>query len=499
MRQEEKSRGQLRACLADEGWTVAEPKDLGEDFLVSIYHEGRATGVTFPIQLKSITDLHERKRKDYLPYDFKAAHLLHWESLAHTVVLMVWDVCLNEGRWFLADEAIADLDSTLPNWRTQKTVRVHLPLQNTTAADGLSSLRISIGRRELPMIAKGRDLHVQLLLAFGNDPESIQAREAFEHFYKEGEQAVLPGRVIRKATFPDWWQPFADKWDADRVVLTSGPAPFSERLSVAVDITTPSGLNASLSNVGLRVTRGGVEALYFSNEDQNLPMRIDLRVHYPTREITANLTYRSGHHGYNVAETRRLIEFCTAMSIGGKLTFTFLKVPHIPLHFTALPAPQWSVSPLFVDLVGKLCHIQEKMGIRLRIPEAGISAGDAESIHKLLEIIDTGKTTVRHGTATIKMTVADPQGLLNVLKPPQKDLILTEEYDGSYEELFGAHIETGPLTRRMEGELSMSFADLSEAISCLAPGDELSLEIRQVEVTEVFDHWRTAGVCAGAS
>lgn len=51
LEQEKKSRLQLEERLTDFGWRLASPfPDLGEDFIVEIYHEGINTGVTFYIQ-----------------------------------------------------------------------------------------------------------------------------------------------------------------------------------------------------------------------------------------------------------------------------------------------------------------------------------------------------------------------------------------------------------------------------------------------------------------
>ena len=52
---------QIAECFEAFGWVVTPPsEDLGEDFIAHIYFDGRATGVLFHIQAKSITNLQER-------------------------------------------------------------------------------------------------------------------------------------------------------------------------------------------------------------------------------------------------------------------------------------------------------------------------------------------------------------------------------------------------------------------------------------------------------
>jgi hypothetical protein len=54
LEQEKKSRLQLEERLSDFGWHLVSPSpDLGEDFIVEIYHDGQNTGVTFYIQEKA--------------------------------------------------------------------------------------------------------------------------------------------------------------------------------------------------------------------------------------------------------------------------------------------------------------------------------------------------------------------------------------------------------------------------------------------------------------
>ncbi len=127
-KQELINRHQLCERLVEFGWMPNAPEDLGEDFIVHIYFQGQATGVTFHIQEKSITNLNERRKGNYLIYDdFKVKDLKHWEGFSLPLVLVVWDIELREGKWALVDDVIKDLDQRRPQWRNNKSkVRVYI-------------------------------------------------------------------------------------------------------------------------------------------------------------------------------------------------------------------------------------------------------------------------------------------------------------------------------------------------------------------------------------
>src|SRR3990172_4949576 len=107
LKQEDKSKAQLEERFVDIGWTCyPSDRDLGEDYLLSVYIDGKATGAAFYLQLKSITNSDKRIQNDTLKYDFSTKDLLHWSEFALPVVLVVWDVSKRMGWWVFVDSAI---------------------------------------------------------------------------------------------------------------------------------------------------------------------------------------------------------------------------------------------------------------------------------------------------------------------------------------------------------------------------------------------------------
>lgn len=190
---------QIAECFEAFGWVVTPPsEDLGEDFIAHIYFNGRSTGVLFHIQAKSITNLQKRKRKDHLPYPFEVKDLLHWSQFALPVILLIWDIQQQEGRWILAKEGIFQLEKKTPNWHTQKAATIRIPWNNTTDDFGLKRLRQAIGQQLTPQLTHGKSIEATIQLKFSNDPHGREALQQFEAYLREGEAVTLTGKFIEK-------------------------------------------------------------------------------------------------------------------------------------------------------------------------------------------------------------------------------------------------------------------------------------------------------------
>src|SRR5437762_13978689 len=90
--QEDVSLGQVKARLAAHGWPADKlERDLGEDFIVQIYDEGRASGLDFYLQVKSTAAINvvAKKGASYAVYPIKVSDLEHWLVIDRPVVLLV--------------------------------------------------------------------------------------------------------------------------------------------------------------------------------------------------------------------------------------------------------------------------------------------------------------------------------------------------------------------------------------------------------------------------
>ncbi len=192
------SRSQLSERLVEFGWIPSSPEDLGEDFIVQIYFQGQATGVSFYIQEKSVINLHERRRSEFLPYDFEVKDIKHWEKFVQPVVLVVWDVKLREGRWVLLKDAIKHVEQKHPKWRKQKNTRIYFPWNNTTDNKGLLKLQHNIGNSMFPLISKGKELSMAMTFGFPDSQRGRKNARSLETFIDKGGQVTLRETLLKE-------------------------------------------------------------------------------------------------------------------------------------------------------------------------------------------------------------------------------------------------------------------------------------------------------------
>ena len=113
--QEHRSKAQLTDRLTDFGWIPVSPPDFGEDFIVSVYHDGEATGINFYIQEKSVKNIDDIRVNDSIKYRINVSDLKHWETFSLPVVLIIWDINSREGRWILIKDIINTNNESKPN------------------------------------------------------------------------------------------------------------------------------------------------------------------------------------------------------------------------------------------------------------------------------------------------------------------------------------------------------------------------------------------------
>jgi hypothetical protein len=258
LQQEQISRKQIEERFVQFGWIPSTPLDLGEDFIVHIYLDGRATGVTFHVQAKSVTNIAMRRKAAHLLYILKPKDLKHWEAFSTPVVLIVWDIKQREGRWALVADIIKELDKNRPQWRNNtKGVSVQIPWENTFADQGLIRLKQLVGQHFYPQISGGKELEINARFSFPNTLQGQEIRQAFERHLKEGEPVTLKGRTIQELHFSEWWQQWFGDYDPDTIELQLGPTSSQHLLPATIDIISNKAETASVPQVEFRITQAG--------------------------------------------------------------------------------------------------------------------------------------------------------------------------------------------------------------------------------------------------
>jgi len=486
MRQEQISRHQLSERFVEFGWLpTATQVDLGEDFIVHIYFEGCATGVTFHVQEKSVTNLKERQKGDFLVYDFEVKDLKHWEAFHQPVVLVIWDTKQREGRWALLSSVISELDRRRPKWRTNKSkTRARIPWDNTTDDTGLMWLQQSIGWYLYPLITRGKSLEMGLKLQFPDTEEGRAALQAVEHFYRTGEEVAIEGKFIQSIDLPEWAAPWYGAYDPDKALFVA-----AKTLPMYIQVANAGGEKAS-TTAELRIVKARDEVVELSNDHQTTPLHFHFTLYNPRKSEFkgGSISIRLDNMGRNACETRDVMRFLQIANTGGTLSLTRLTSDNGSLTMTLLPAPEGGPDLRYLQLIHMLCVIQEKTGQFLQVSDEGLSRADVRAIHELIEIVEQGKTVTRHAEAT------------GEFRGPALDMMLDAQRKGesihlrvssgeSYVELLGQRIQTGRMIRYLTGKIEMPVTELEEATVALSPGEYLKVRFVDVEVTEIFPDW----------
>ncbi|MBI5822604.1 MAG: DUF4365 domain-containing protein [Chloroflexi bacterium] len=492
LEQEQKSRHQLAERLIDFGWHCTSPSpDLGEDFIVDIYHDGQNTGVNFYIQEKSVTNLASRKTKDdYLVYPLKVKDLKHWKSFSLPVALVIWDVILREGRWCLVKDMISYLDQNNPKWRKNKSdVQVYVPWKNNTSDEGLRRLKVEIGKQVYPLISFGKDLSINMKLAFPKTPDGMNLQKAFDLHIKEGEPVTIKGDVIQELKFSDWWETWFGGFDLKNAEIHIGEISHDRPVPISFKIIPTKGKTVSLLNLEFKPIRVGTEFIKFSNEHTSCPLLLTLSMRREGDVSQGSLTFLFRHVGGEPHEIMGFLNFAKAMVLGGKLRVEFHDINQSTS--TDFPSANLEViDPIFSDLVQKLCVIQDKTGHFVRIPNEGISRKDANAILELFEIVEHGEV---HYTDSIMSLGLKGDGLkmLLDLHKQGKPIHLVLDTPDSYVELFGEKIKTGPMKRDTTGFVEMRVQEIEAAINVLLPEEALDIKLVKVNGTETLSDWQS--------
>ena len=484
------SRHQFQERLVKFGWKPTVPEDLGEDVIVDIYFQGRAAGVNFYVQLKSITNLDERHKGDHLVYDdFKVKDLKHWETFEQPVVLVVWDVELRAGRWALVDTVIAELDRRRPQWRGNKTTAsVRIPWNNTTDDAGLMQLRKSIGRHLYPLIARDKPAEeIKIELSFPGTQEGQDAWRAFDRWIKEGEPVTIEGKFIKKFIPPQWETQWFGEPNLDEGELTIGPWT-SQAIPTGVDFISADGKLILFEPIELKAVGIGTEKIQFSNEHQTSPLHFHFVIPRSDKYKESTMSFKVNNWGRHAYIARDILGFLRAVVAGGKLRLTSLINDDARLEFKMPPqSSKLSVSIEEWEFIDKLCKIQDKTDQFIQVPIEPTSE-DIWASNKFIAIIEHGHVITKPAQATWEPLRQDLNSILDVARQG-KSVQIRMSFDESYGELFGSKIQTGRMVRYITGMIEMPAAELEQAIATLAPDKYLSIKLVDAEVIEIFPDW----------
>jgi len=484
--QEYRSRNQLASCFDDYGW-IRDPisRDLGEDFSVRIYDEGTSSGLAFLVQLKSTENIgtFEISNSQIISYRLYVKDLVHWEASVIPVLIIVWDVIQSTGRWMSVYDAIQDLDNRNPSWRTQKTVRVHIPSANKLDDEGLQKIRYKVAHHFFPIVAKGKTGEMTFKLLLPDNEEGKTVLSALKRHISAGDSVEIDGRYIDRVEFPEWMTRLFGETVSSPAVLRADYKPSGETVPFRLDFS-PFHEDEVLSYyIETRLIKAGREEFTISNQHQVDPLHFLFVFRKGGEQFTCSIS--TDNMGADVIETHRAFTYLEALAKGGNLKIVSRRggksvAGIVPKGVIGAP------DPIFMNYIDDLCLIQRKTNITLSIEiEQAIGRSDLVKAADIAEILQTGRLIHKSTTRLFRIQRHALRSLLERQEPNKavKFRITTEPINVK---VLDVNIPLGPVTEYVSGYTDVSLEELDTGAS---DEDEIEVKVIDAEIVEEYINW----------
>ena len=394
--QEARSVGQFMERLALLGWKPQGPrKDYGEDYLVQIWDDGVPSGLSFYVQLKSITNAEKRKGKrdsQTLHYKLEVKDIDHWAAHAVPVVLVIWDVQARVGYWQTIRRVVEGLEKEKPKWRQNVHVTVNVPVANTTNDEGMGRLRLEVVDYMIPLFNAHGSKIVEITM-------SETAFNTVIAGWDRGQRVILRDDLTPTIKWPEWHQRLFQQRGKTVEVQFGAPQASTKTALLRVEVRVGKSI-AVIPNVELRQIGTGIRKFHFSNEHQKHPLLFSIEGEVGS---TLQFKFRRVSFGRTILEAHEVTEFVyLANQPDGLIRVIEMASGQIILEKTTEGGPQAIMMRLeeMHDVMKKLVEIEpfvSKFG--MFDLKRGITEDDIETIEILHEALTTGKVELEESFA----------------------------------------------------------------------------------------------------
>jgi Domain of unknown function (DUF4365) len=197
-RLETKARDQLKKIFHDIGWTCEDlHQDYGEDLLVRIFKDERATPLSFFVQSKGTSDI-EKLRKNEFCFrcdNITCEHIRHWSSFREPVFLTIYDEKTELTYWeHIQYFTTSDMGKKRLNQNTKKSrTSVDIPMGNLLCKEGIDRIH-NLTQNQYRMLSSaqhGAEILIELLEEHaGIIVDDYSIGDESIHYKKEGEEAT---------------------------------------------------------------------------------------------------------------------------------------------------------------------------------------------------------------------------------------------------------------------------------------------------------------------
>jgi hypothetical protein len=473
--QEKLSRHQLAISWRE--WSQqSSAEDLGEDLLFQIYDEGKSTGLSFYVQLKSTTDieaLRSKKYRKFIEYRVATKDLLHWENSVPPVVLAIWDVKKTRGLWQDIPAALKALDEADLKWRTRQTAAVLIPRAHGTDAKGRDMLRVTLAHLAMPMLSAGKEVKIKHTFSFPKTPEGRAALQDFRRARDEGGSVTVPGKFIKEFRASEWWERAYGVRIPEFVTLSSSGEP----LSLPVEIHVVGAQRTESLTVVLQRTRHGQDQVTFETTENRGPVTLTLVLKKAKgQQLAISVKMNFQHPCPTVHDSLAVTKLLIGIRQGGVLQLVLPGRAPIPQPTFAMTGGK-----ALDDLLAWERVLQVLNYIQTRVASFGsfdverLGSSDFKTIQHLAVVLQKGKIS-----GSMDFTLS---------KPPTSRLKELRS-DGGTVELLGVKIPLGEV--RIELQQPSAFVDAAKQAGASKRKRSL-LKLAGVPVVQRFVDWGPGG------
>lgn len=398
----------------------------------------QVTGAYFSIQLKGTDDLNLNKAKTLISHRCAVSALNYYLNRPEPVIYLVYDAKNKKAYWvFIQDYMRTRPDNT---WKKQDTFTIHIPVANIFDSDSIEEIRskalqrhehlrwlsasltahnphyrydfhnskegISItvhpryagAEKDKPLVFKG-------LFKFDDSEKGKELFEKYRESIRTGEPFLIDAQFIEgfdiTETLPDLFA-HIDSFQIQSIEIL--PVVSEEKFAVTmVFLDEDKQPVATIPYVEFWKIKEGTEEITYSNERQQLPLRVMLR--YNIIQKTLTIAIKAEFVGKNMSLIRDFLYLQQGVqrSCDVKLTNTLTGLSaysRLSNEITSL------VNPELVAFVEELAFVQEKLQ-QLIVWSGSITNRDIERSRQLKKALMTGVINEKRGSITLPMSARD--------------------------------------------------------------------------------------------
>jgi hypothetical protein len=353
--------------------------------------------------------------------------------------------------------------------------------------DAFIKLRRDLALYYYPNISKGKDIVIEASFKFPLTPEGEAKLAEFKKHIASGDNLEIEGEFIEKFDFPDWWTRLFGEHDPSEMLLKVGPPKNPPVKPFQFDFFSPELGNIRLPQVDLRLEKGGQDEITVSNAEQRMPIKIIMVINHKTKQLQISVTFHFNNvDGYQAKKAIGIWQILS--SAPSEIRIKDLENELVDKH----PVPERFAPPPhpgLVDIVEKVCFIQDETGITLTFPEDDpFREEDVIDINELVHVLRRG--ILKHSGRIFSAKFSKP--VIEALLPKMKagDLLAFHFVsDESRMKILDREIKLGPITQHVKGTWDGSYEEVKRWVETASDKDTLELTIENAETIAEFENW----------